>query len=348
MQFTISENESTFSKDLVLGFFDQVTTFSDEWAYNIFSFLGWYGVPVFIFLTGFGLVRKYETEKQEMNKPAFLFDNWFKLLALMLPGVICFVTLDIVSFVFNGNEWWLTQIPIHTFNLTFLNFILCPWVDCDPGVYWYFGLTLEFYLLYAYAVYKRPIRVLAWLTLASIALQAAVHTGIFGDHELMLWWVRKNITGWMLPFSFGIIYARRKAIPTVWTYMIVIAAVILFFPLMLDQSFWQVTLLCAIVMTIVAARISLKIPYWRAFWIYIGRLSPFIFAAHPIVRSFIYRLLSPKYEPDASKLIIYIIMVMICAILYKISWKYTTQTMKSLISKAVSAQQKLLKKPDTP
>lgn len=345
MPFAVSENESSFSKEQTLRFFGKVMTFSDEWVYNIFSFLGWYGVPIFIFLTGFGLVRKYETEGHgSMNKQAFLYDNWFKLLALILPGVICYVALDVAYFIFSGNTGWLSMILTHILNLTFLNDILGPWINFTPGVYWYFGLTLEFYFLYAYAVYKRPVSILLWITLGSIALQAAAYFGILGNHELMLWWVRQNFTGWMLPFAFAIIYARTKAIPTVGLYVIIIGAIILFFPVMIDQSLWQLSLLCAIVLMIAASRISLKIPYWRVVWIYIGRLSPFIFAAHPLVRTFIFDHLSPRNEPDAAKFILYIAMVMICSIFYKLLWKYTTPALKTCIYKAESMWRNIKKR----
>ena len=235
MYFTINENESSFSKEHVLDFFSQMTVPSNEWIYNVFSFLGWYGVPVFIFLTGFGLVRKYERHNAPtMNKTVFLYCNWLKLFALLLPGVLYYVGYDVVQYILTDDLGYLINIYNRLFLLTFLNDIFGPWIGITPGVYWYFGLTLEFYFLYAIIVYKRPIRILLLLTLASIGLQVAVHNGAFGNPVSMLWWVRQNITGWMVPFAFGIVYARIKTVYVIWVYVIIFAAAILFFPTMID------------------------------------------------------------------------------------------------------------------
>lgn len=229
MSFTIHENESSFTKEPVLDFFSQMTVPSNEWIYNFFSFLGWYGVPLFIFLTGFGLVRKYERQNAPpMNKSVFLYSNWLKLFALLLPGVVYYVGYDAVHCILTGDLGYLINIYNRLFILTFLNDIFAPWTGITPGVYWYFGLTLEFYFLYAFIVYKQPIRILLLFTLASVALQVVVHEA-FGNPLSMLWWVRQNITGWMVPFAFGIVYARIKTVSVIWIYVIIFAAAILFF-----------------------------------------------------------------------------------------------------------------------
>ncbi len=334
--FTVPENESSFSKNNVFEFFGKATALSDEWIYDFFSFLGWYGVPVFIFLTGFGLVRKYEGKDAiPMVKSTFLFYNWLKLLALLLPGVLYYVSFDVVNYILSGDSGYLINLYNRFLLLTFLNDILAPWTGITPGVYWYFGLTLEFYFLYAFIVYRRHSGLLILLTSASVALQMAV-LNVYGESGTMLWWIRQNITGWMVPFSFGIFYARFKTISVCWIYIIVSAAVILFFPTMTDPLLWQLSLLCAIVMAIAAARISSRIPYWRELWIYIGRLSPFIFAAHPIVRGLFFIYLSPAHNPDGLLFISYIFSVTIYAILYRILWSYTTPKLNFCIDKVMS------------
>lgn len=348
MSFVVIENESSFSEETVSVFFKKVVSFSNEWMYNVFSFLGWYGVPVFIFLTGFGLVRKYEEiETTPMDKSKFIFNNWFKLTALLLPAILLYIGVFLSSFIFSGEIEYIYNIYDRLFLLTFLNDILFPWVGCNPEVYWYFGLTLEFYFLYAFAIYKRPAKLLIILTIASIALQIATYYSLLGNPFEMLQWVRKNITGWMLPFAFGVLYARHnKKISKIWIYVIVIVSALLFIPVMGDPVLWQVSLICAIVLTIAAARISMKIPYWRDFWIFTGRISPFIFVAHPMVRRIFFNTLSAGEEPNLLLLITYFISVMICAILYKYVWQYTTPALKYGIDKTVSFVKKVVKSHD--
>ncbi len=53
------ENEMSFIEERAEAFFN---AFSDDVIMSVFqivSFLGWIGVPVFVFLTGYGLATKY-------------------------------------------------------------------------------------------------------------------------------------------------------------------------------------------------------------------------------------------------------------------------------------------------
>lgn len=333
LEFSVKENESSFSSGMVTAFFDQLTVSSGYWVYNFFSFLGWYGVPVFIFLTGYGLVKKYESQRsQPMSKSSFLYNNWFKLFALLLPGVLYYVAYDVVNYVVTGDIGYIINVYNRLFILTFLNDILGLWIGVTPGVYWYFGLTLEFYLLYALCIYKRSFRILLLLTLISILMQITIYNGLFGDAKPLLWWVRQNITGWMLPFTFGILLARVKSLSNRKLHMITAVAAIMFFPTMTYPTLWQISLLCAIILAIWISYISSKIPYWKGFWIIVGRLSPFIFAAHPIVRGIFFSFSSfPTTKPNGLLLMAYISCVFLCACLYRAIWSLITPNMKKII-----------------
>lgn len=338
MNFTVNGNDSSFSKDQAYLFFDKVTTLSDGWMYDVFSFIGWYGVPVFIFLTGFGLSRKYgNNETKPMDKHKFLYNNWIKLFALLLPAVLFFVGEDLYRYFLTGREWYLSDL-IHNklFLLTFLNDILIPWKGDNAGAYWYFGLTLEFYFLYAFFVYRRRDTLLLLLTLASVGLQIAVDKGMSGDSGHTLLWVRKNFTGWMVPFAFGVLYARMETAPHILVYTTVALSAVLFLPVMTDPLLWQVSLLCAVVLAIAAAKISSGIPYWCNFWIYIGRLSPFIFVSHPIVKGLFFANFDISEAPDGTILVAYVITVMFMSVIYKGVWEFLTPGLKACMARIIS------------
>lgn len=334
--FTIDENESSFRRENADDFFNQLGNISGEWVYNLFSFLGWYGVPVFVFLTAFGLVRKYEAETAgPLRKVDFLYNNWVKLFALFLPAAILIaIHLCVIYFLEN------TPFPIEgilkiIFSLSFLNDLVFPFLPPYPVIYWYFGLTLEFYFLYAFAVYKRPLKLLLIITLASIILQYVALPGEWnGFKEGLLRWVRFNITGWLVPFTFGIIYARARTISTIGGILTIIASFVMFLPTMINPLSWQVSLLCAIIITILIAIVFDKIPYWNRLWIWIGKLSPFIFTAHPLVRlGFLYYL--PAIEsPRIYYIAVYFIAVIICAVAYRQVWKWLTPPVEKMLKKA--------------
>ena len=49
-----SENEGSFSSEKAVGFFDAIMGGSNVFG-EFLSHLGWIGVPVFVFLTGYGI-----------------------------------------------------------------------------------------------------------------------------------------------------------------------------------------------------------------------------------------------------------------------------------------------------
>ncbi len=59
---TVKENEYTFSGENVRQFIGCFLSFDQFLFIQILSFLGHYGVPVFLFVSGYGLARKYEKD----------------------------------------------------------------------------------------------------------------------------------------------------------------------------------------------------------------------------------------------------------------------------------------------
>ena len=76
----VQENESTFIIERPYQFFDNLQHLKTSIIFDVFYFLGFYGVPVFIFLSGYGLVKKWE--KKQGNNLIFIpffKDNYRKL-----------------------------------------------------------------------------------------------------------------------------------------------------------------------------------------------------------------------------------------------------------------------------
>ncbi len=58
--FSAKENEYQFSRERVNVLNDALSNFNWDFPAQIFSFFGHYGVPIFLFLSAYGLVKKYE------------------------------------------------------------------------------------------------------------------------------------------------------------------------------------------------------------------------------------------------------------------------------------------------
>ena len=98
----VKENEYQYNQHNV-DWFNQVM--SAEWSsltlFHVISFFGHYGVPIFLFLSAYGLVMKYEQPKtgntSEPTAISFIKYHWIKLFRMMIVGFAAFVLIDAIT-----------------------------------------------------------------------------------------------------------------------------------------------------------------------------------------------------------------------------------------------------------
>ncbi len=78
------ENETIYSQEKADTFWNAITSFDTNLFCELFSFLGWTGVSVFVFLTGYGITTKHPP-KSTVSSAKYLWNNYIKLFFLMLP-----------------------------------------------------------------------------------------------------------------------------------------------------------------------------------------------------------------------------------------------------------------------
>ena len=185
LPMAVHENEYVFRLEDSFKLLHYVENFRPHVLLNIFSHFGHYGVPVFLFLSGYGLVCKYERSTPGglmagAPSPAlpagaqFVRTHIVKLWQLMLPALLLFV---ITQFAFRGSfekEWsWALRLVTFTANLfPTVNMILGPW--------WFFSLILQCYLLYRFVFARR--RSSGWLwgvTALTLLLQMGLYATDF-------------------------------------------------------------------------------------------------------------------------------------------------------------------------
>jgi peptidoglycan/LPS O-acetylase OafA/YrhL len=152
-QFFVSHNEQLW----------QVVTNPDALLpVHLLSFFGHYGVPVFLFLSGYGLVRKYETSDDSCPPVRFVRYNYLKLLRMLIVGFSLFICVDMVTpgrFQFHWDNV-IAQL------LMYINVLPEPEKTIWPGIYWFFGLMMELYIVYRLLLYRRS----WWIVVALIAI----------------------------------------------------------------------------------------------------------------------------------------------------------------------------------
>lgn len=267
-------------------YFWQMLSNPDEWLpLHLLSYFGHYGVPVFLFLSGFGLVMKYETSPLgRLGEVSFIRYHYLKLLRLLVVGFVLFLMVDAVTPARFTFHWY------HVIAQLFMYINVLPTPDkiIWPGIYWFFGLMMELYIVYRLLLYRRS----SWVVVALIAicwlLQAFCDP--VGDTLNRL---RYNFIGGMLPFGLGILGGRLRSQLSVITgrgttfhLLLLLLSVVLTFVMCLSFQSWLwipvVIIIGTIAMVKVMPAVVLKIFVW------FGSISAAMFVAHPIARKFFY------------------------------------------------------------
>ena len=183
---------------------------------HLLSFFGHYGVPVFLFLSAYGLVMKYEarphidnatpifsiTGKQKPNfKDIFRFIryHYLKLFKMMIVGFVAFTMLDYVT---PGPHHYQALDIIAMLGM-FNNVLPNPDHIIWPGPFWFFGLMMQLYIIYRLLLYRRHWGFTVALMVICLGLQL-----LWAPESETMNRYRYNFMGGMLPFGIGILYAR--------------------------------------------------------------------------------------------------------------------------------------------
>lgn len=207
MTVQVKENEFYFSSIKTDMLLDSLSSFSSPLIRIFFSYFGWYGVPVFMFLSGYGLVMKHERnssggnlskQRSRLQVVPYLWKNFLKLFVLLAPCFLIYILISRQSVFCNLSIAQFTM----TINLYRPRMIV-------PGVYWYFGLTLQFYILYLLFYRFRSKTFLIAVTFLMMAASVAVE--LFADDKTNAI-LRHNSPLWLPVFLVGVLYARQKTV----------------------------------------------------------------------------------------------------------------------------------------
>ena len=279
-QFFVSHNEQLW----------QVISHPDELLpIHLLSFFGHYGVPVFLFLSGYGLVRKYETSDDSCPPMRFVRYSYLKLLRMLIVGFSLFICVDMVTpgrFQFHWDNV-IAQL------LMYINVLPEPEKTIWPGIYWFFGLMMELYIVYRLLFYRRS----SWIAVALIVVCWLLQAFCDPEGETLNR-LRYNCIGGLLPFGLGIIAARVRTLrtgsttptdsayapygPILWLLVFILSVALVF-----AMSFNFYTWLLWIPVFIILGTIALvkAMPKWMLSIItWFGSISAAMFVAHPIAR----------------------------------------------------------------
>jgi hypothetical protein len=280
----VKENEYQFFTSNNDRLWHALTNPDELLPVHLLSYFGHYGVPVFLFLSGFGLVKKYEHGDRVATLP-FVRYNYLKLLRMLIVGFSLFIIVDMLT---PG------RFQFHWYNVVaqlamYINVLPEPDRIIWPGIYWFFGLMIQLYIVYRLLIYRRN----SWWVVGLITICWLLQAFCDPEGETLNR-LRYNSIGGMLPFGLGIILAR---IPTLgmkcshvgnemfprWEYF---AALLVSSGLIVAMCFWYQAWFWIPALIIIGTIALVKImPKWMLSVItWIGSISAAMFVAHPIAR----------------------------------------------------------------
>ena len=284
----ISSNEMAYSPKATDTFLANLFTADAFWY--IISFAGWIGVPLFFFMSGYGLTKKYDAATA-LNFGKYFKNHVIKLWKLLIPVFLVY------TFIYRTNIQ--SVIAQMTFTINFLSYGKNGFY-IDPGVYWFFGAILQFYLLF---VLFRKLNT-RWLWVLCAVFLLVHYFMLYCVSNDTMEWMRHNFLGWGIPFLLGMIAARGHVTISKHTNLIIcIASFFVLCVCLVHKPLTPFVEVSTIVFLVTLSRMVTT--RWICF---IGVISPSIFVIHPLVRMLMYSLYF-KPEHVLVLTLIYIVIV---------------------------------------
>lgn len=289
----VKENEYQYFQHNVDWFAQCAARVNELFPAHVISFFGHYGVPVFLFLSAYGLEMKYGNgqgkapDGRRVVVSSFVRYHYLKLFKMMIVGFICFTVVDAMT----AGSWHYNVAQIVGQLLMINNFYDQPDRNIWPGPFWFFGLMLQLYVVYRLLLYRRHC---GW-TVGLMAVCTVAQLFMDPEGENLNYW-RYNFMGGMLPFGLGLLFARygNKVMLVNLTFgsFLMSWVVCSFFIVSASGSFytWVIVpaLVCYASVYFIKTVSTLPLPWLRARIGYVlgwlGNVSAALFVIHPAIR----------------------------------------------------------------
>ena len=315
-QFGLSRcNEMSFSVEKTWAFLNSLG--HGNMIAEFITFIGWVAMPVFVFLTGYGVT--ISSSSSHLEPIEYIKKQWLKLVLLLTPMLIVFGMQDIIQ------HDYATFVKRLFYPTLLVNFAY-PYLRAVPGTYWYFSLTFQFYLIWAIWGERLNKKNLLWLSLFFIVgLWLLCRANIPSFLSIY----KHCFTGWFFMFAFGVYMAKYKnnwfsRIVTTWwqeiLLMISLLALVIAMNLYLES--WLFVPFFALFLIIFMGRLVLRFKYISKAISFIGRYSACIFVCHPLMKSVVSKI-GFRYTDNMLLLVLsYVILTIALSILYARLYNY--------------------------
>lgn len=279
---TTGENEFGFAAHTVYKFTEQLTAQPQEFINIIFSYLGHFGVQLFILISGYGLTKSMLSKPQSWGE--FMGSRLKKIYPLLIVAILTFAIANLIIFkqmpaLGDWREIGRKMLLIHTL-ISGSGVSVC-------GPWWFFGLIVQLYILFPIILgltQRHGTKILAGTMVISYLW---IMTALFlYDHDPGFVLTMQNTPGHLPEFCFGIWLAlRRDTCLSRWWLIPALAVFTLgnFFEPFYPFTFLAVSIVFVIAYNIVRKPIT-RFAAVRRPLAFLGSISMFLFAVHGFLR----------------------------------------------------------------
>lgn len=276
------ENEFGFSANRIVDFFYMLGDNPGEWLNILLSYLGHFGVQIFIFLSGFGLAVSMLNHPRTWE--SFVLTRLKKLYPLLLTGVLVMYLGRMLIEAGIPGPYTATEVG---YKLLFIHTLIPDSALTLIGPWWFFGLIFQLYLFFP-LIFKWTQR---WGWKAFVGICVCCY-GMFFLFRYVLDLYKgsvlmMNAPGHLPEFCLGVLLALQKDKKIWWGWLVLAIAVFclgnvyeLFYPF----TFLSVTVISVFVIYGVK-RIPVKKQWLSRPLAYFGGFSMTLFAVHVIFRT---------------------------------------------------------------
>lgn len=279
----IAENEYLWSIEPILRYNQYLLHGGPHLILNLFSHYGFYGIALFIFLSGYGLSVKYD-KQEDLSLVSYLVRHAKKLWQLLFVGIL---VLYFSIRIFGGHMPSLD----HIVKLSLFVSNLLPNRTLIFGPWWWFSLIMQFYVIYYLFYYKRGMKTICFFTLFCLILQLAVT--YYCRHDLQnengpLCYFHFNFPSLTLPFTLGV-YVSRHHPSWLYSKRLLLLSILIVILGSYNVWIWCIACVFACIALINFGHLFGRVNWINLFLSWLGMISAWAFVFHPIVRKYVFR-----------------------------------------------------------
>lgn len=312
----VGENEMTFDPDRIFFLFNFIIENPFQIIDALFSYFGHYGVQLFIFISGYGLAKGFNTN------PDISYGQYLKKRVGKLYGLLAFGIVFCLIFYLNNPGYYLkvsglTLLMIKNFSYDLIFYGIGPW--------WYFSLALQLYIIFPLLykmIRKYEMKGFVLSLIISYILIYALHP-LTEKYNIPLF---GNFPGHLPEFIAGIGFAVISSLKINWKILLSAGLIFIlsnFSAIFYPFSFLSITILLVGILNKITPNPSLK-PY--KLLTFTGEISMFMFIVNMPVRKYtLYFFTHIFYIPPGLASLVHFAFVVLAAWLMSLLYRKLLQ-----------------------